>query len=60
MDYHHRILLKNIYPDWIIKNLEKKTKTPTVSPDTGTEVNKNNFISVPYVLDLNEEFRRIF
>ena len=35
MDYLHSILLKNNYPDWIIKNLEKKPATHPVDPNTG-------------------------
>ena len=59
MDYLYRVLLKNSYQDWIIKNTEKKPTT-TKNHDTGLEVNKNIFISVPYVHGCSEEFRRIF
>ena len=37
MNYLYRLLLKNSYPDWIIKNPEKKPTTPTENPDTGLE-----------------------
>ena len=40
MDYHHRVLLKNSYHDWIIKNPERKPKVHTEYLDTGLEVNK--------------------
>ena len=60
MDYLHRVLFKNSYPDWIIKYPGKKQTTPPQNHDTGLEVNKNIFISVPYVPGLCEEFRRIF
>ena len=60
MDYLHRALLENNYPDWMIKESEKKPATPLINPDTGFEVNKNVFISSPYVADHSDEFRRIF
>ena len=60
MDYLHWVLLKNNFPDWILKDLEKKPTTPIVNPDTGLEINKNIFMSVPYIPGLSVEFRRIF
>ena len=59
MDYLHRILLKNSYAEWGIKSLERKPTTSTKNSDTGLEVNKNIFISVPYVPGLSEEFSHI-
>ena len=50
MDYLHRVSLKKNYPDWIIKDSEKKPTTSTVNPDTCLEVSKNIIISVAYVL----------
>ena len=47
-------------PDWIIKSWEKKPVSPIVNPNSDLEVNKNFFISVPYVPGFNEEFRRFF
>ena len=60
MGYLYKVQLKNNYPDWIIKNPEKKSTTPTVNPDTGLEVSKTIFISTPCVPGLSEEFRRFF
>ena len=57
MDYY---LLKNIYTDWMIKESEKKPATAIINLDTGLEVKKKVFISVPHVSRLSEEFRRIF
>ena len=57
MDYLHRVL-KNNYPDWIIKDLEKKLTSPTVNLDIGLDMN-NIFISVPYVTHVSEECRQI-
>ena len=59
MDYLHRII-KNNYPDKMIKETEKKMETAIIYPDTGLEVKKNVLISIPHVLCLSEEFRRIF
>ena len=60
MKYLHRVFLKNNYPDWMIKESEKKLATPIVNPDNGVEVKKNIFIPVPCVPGLSEEFERIF
>ena len=60
MDYLHTVLLRNNYPDWMIKETEKKPATAIINPGTGLEVKKNVFISVPYVPGLSEEFRRKF
>ena len=59
MDYLHRVL-KNSYPDWMIKENEKKQAIPIIIPDTGLEVNKNVFITLPCFCGLSEEFRRTF
>ena len=36
--YFHRILLKNNYTDWMIKELEKKALVPIINPNIGLEV----------------------
>ena len=59
MDYLHRVC-KNSYPDWMTKESEKKPATPITNLDTGLEVKKNIFISVPYVPGLSKDFKRIF
>ena len=48
MDNLHSVL-KNNYPYWIIKESEKKPESPITNSDTGLEVKKNVYISVPYV-----------
>ena len=60
MDHLHRVLSKNNYPDWIIKETRKKQATPIINPDTGLEVEKNVFFSILYVSSLSEEFIKIF
>ena len=37
MDYIHQVL-KNNYPDWMIKQSGKKPAAPIVNPDTGIGV----------------------
>ena len=56
MDYLNRILLQSSDPYWIIKNPERTSMTTTENPDTGSEVNKSIFLSVPYVPGLSEQF----
>ena len=60
MYYLHQVLLRSSYPDWIIKEQEKKPPTSIINLETGLEVKKNILISVPYVHCLIKEFRRIF
>ena len=44
----------------MIKETEKKPATLIINPDTGLDIKKNIFISIPYVPGLSEEFGRIF
>ena len=44
----------------MIKEPEKKTSTPIKNPETGLEIKKSVFISVPYFPAFSEEFRKIF
>ena len=37
MDYPHCLLLKNNYPEWIIKEPEKKSSTPIINPENGNQ-----------------------
>ena len=59
MDYLN-LVLKNNYPDWMIKESDKKPATLFINPDTGLEIMKNVFIFVPCVTGCSKEFRRIF
>ena len=56
----HQVLLENNYPDWIIKEPEKKPPTPIRNLETGLELKKNILMYVLYVPGLSKEFRRIF
>ena len=58
MYYIHKALLKNNYPDWIVKEPEKKPPTATANPDTGLEAEKILLISVPYVSGLSERIEK--
>ena len=60
MDCPHPLLLKNNYPNWIIKKPDKKPPTLILNVETGMEVQKNILISVLYAPGFSEEFQRIF
>ena len=57
--YLQQALLKNNYLEWIIKEPPNKALTFIINPETGLEVKKNILISIPYVLGLSKEVRRI-
>ena len=59
MDYLHTDILKRNSPDWMTEETEKKPGIPIMNPDIALKVNKNAFISVPYVPGLSEDFRTI-
>ena len=60
MDYLHRGLLKNNYPDQMIKEPENKPPTPIISPDSGQKYKQNVCIFFPMFLasvrNLEESF----
>ena len=60
MDYLHCVLQKNNYPEWMMKELEKNPSTSIINPETGLDIKKIVFISLPYVSGFSEEFRSIF
>ena len=56
-----KVLHYNNYPQWIIDKWGKSEKSgPLIHPDTGLEVKKQFFISVPYFPGLSESFKKIF
>ena len=55
------VLHYNNYPQWLIDKWGKSDKScPLIHPDTGYEIKKQFFVSVPYFLGLNESFKKIF
>ena len=56
-----KVLCYNNYPQGLINKQDRSDKSgPLIHPDTGQEVNKQLFISVPYFPGLSESFKKIF
>ena len=56
-----KVLRYNNYPQWLIDKWGKSEKSgPLIHPDTGHEIKKQFFISVPYFPGLSESFKKIF
>ena len=59
MEYLHCLLLYN-YPQWMIKEMQKKPSTPKINPETCLEIKKSVCMSAPYIPGLSKEFKGIF
>ena len=56
-----KVLRYNNYPQWLIDKRGKSGKSgPLIHRDTGHEIKKHFFISVPYFPSLSESFKKIF
>ena len=56
-----KVLCYNNYPQWLIDKWGKSEKSgPLIHPDTGLEIKKQFFISVPYFPGLSKSFKKIF
>ena len=56
-----KVLHYNNYPQWLIDKWGKSEKSgPLIHHDTGLEIKKQFFISVPYFPGLSESFKKIF
>ena len=56
-----KVLHYNNYPQWLIDKQEKSDKSGLlIHPDTGHEIKKQFFVSVPYFPSLSESFKKIF
>ena len=61
MEHLNRVLCYNNYPQWIINQWGKLDKQdPLIHPETGNEINKCFYISVPYFPGLSESYKKIF
>ena len=61
MEHLHRVLHYNNYPQWLIDKQGKSDKhVPIIHPETGVEVQKHFYISVPYFPGLSESYKKIF
>ena len=57
----NRVLCYNNYPQWIINKWGKSDKQdPIIHPETGFEIKKRFYISVPYFPGLSESYKKIF
>ena len=61
IDHLSKVLHYNNYPQWMINQQGKMTKQdPLIHPETGNEIQKCFYISVPYFPGLSESFKKIF
>ena len=61
IDHLNKVLHYNNYPQWMIKQRGKMEKQdPLIHPETGNEIQKRFYISVPYFPGLSESFKKIF
>ena len=61
MEHLNRVLHYNNYPQWLINKWGKSDKQdPIIHPETGVEIQKCFYISVPYYLGLSESYKKIF
>ena len=61
MEHLNRVLCYNNYPQWMIdKHGRSELSGPLIHPETGNEIKKQFFVSVPYSPGLSESFKKIF
>ena len=61
MEHLNRVLRYNNYPQWLINKRGMSDKQdPIIHPETGVEIKKCFYISVPYFPGLSESYKKIF
>ena len=61
VEHLDQVLHYNNYPQWLIdKQGKSDISGPLIHPDTGHEIKKQFFVSVPYFPGLSESFKNIF
>ena len=61
MEHLNRVLCYNNYQQWMIDKWGKCDKhNPIIHPETGVEIQKHFYISVPYFPGLSESYKKIF
>ena len=61
MEHLNKVLCYNNYPQWMIDKWGKSDKSdPLIHPETGVEIQKHFYISVPYIPGLSESYKKIF
>ena len=61
MEHLNRVVCYNNYPQWLIDKWGKSDKhDPIIHPETGVEIQKCFYISVPYFPGLSGSYKKIF
>ena len=61
MEHLNRVLCYNNYPQWMIDKQGKSDKLdPLIHPETGVEIQKCFYVSVPYFPGLSGSYKKIF
>ena len=61
MEHLNKVLHYNNYPQWMNDKCGRSEQSgPLIHPETGKEVKKQFFVSVPYLLGLSESFKKTF
>ena len=61
IEHLSKVLHYNNYPQWMINQRGRMEKQdPLIHPETGNEIQKHFYISVPYFPGLSESFKKIF
>ena len=61
MEHLGKVFCYSNYPQWLIDKQGRSEKgAPLIHPETGHEVKKQFFISVPYFPHLSESYKRTF
>ena len=61
MEHLNKVFCYKNYPQWIINQQGKLDKQdPLIHPETGNEIKKQFYISVPYFPWLSESYKKIF
>ena len=60
MEHLNRVLCYKNYPKWMIDKWGKSDQhDPIIHPETGAEIQKYFYISVPYFPGLSESYKKI-
>ena len=60
VEHLSKVLQYNNYLEWLIKRGKSDQSGPLIHPETGNEIKKQLFISVPYFPGLSEAYKKIF
>ena len=58
MEHLNKVLQYNNYPQWIIDKCGRSDQSgPLIHPETGNEIKKQFFVTIPYFPGLSESFK---